>query len=210
MPSGAGAPLGMLSSSIRLINLALPPLPATLTAMQILLDAQHIQQTIRQLAQRVHADASLHNGHALALVGIRSRGEILAQRLADEIARLDGHSKLEVGALDITMYRDDLSTRAAITIPQGTEMNFRLDDRPVILVDDVLDTGRSVRAAFDALVDFGRPRVIRLLVLVDRERREYPIAADYVGIKVDAPDPEQKVLVRLRPTDDEDVVYLQT
>lgn len=179
--------------------------------MQILLDADHIRLTIQQLAQRVLADESLFRGPPVALVGIRNRGELLAQRIADELAH--GHGKaggVDVGALDITLYRDDLSSRRAITIPQGTEMNFRVDDRPVILVDDVLDTGRSVRAALDALVDFGRPRFIRLLVLVDRDHREYPIAADYIGLTAKATDPRQKVRVRLKPTDDQDVVFLET
>jgi pyrimidine operon attenuation protein/uracil phosphoribosyltransferase len=88
-------------------------------------------------------------------------------------------------------------------------MNFRLDDRPVILCDDVLETGRSIRAALDALVDFGRPRLIRLAVLIDRGRREFPIAADYVGLTVNAPSIDQKIIVHLQPTDPEDAVYLK-
>ena len=92
-------------------------------------------------------------------MGIRSRGELLAQRLATLIAaRKKSPRPIDVGALDITLYRDDLSSRSAITVPRGTEMNFVLDDRAIVLVDDVLETGRSVRAALDALVDFGRPQ----------------------------------------------------
>ena len=123
-------------------------------------------------------------------------------------AHRTGKKKIDVGALDITMYRDDLSSRRAITIPQGTDMNFQLDDRPVVLVDDVLETGRSVRAALDALVDFGRPRLIRLAVLIDRGRREFPIAADYVGLHVTETAAHQKIRVKLKPTDPEDGVYL--
>jgi pyrimidine operon attenuation protein/uracil phosphoribosyltransferase len=189
--------------------------------MQLLMDQEHIAQTLATLAERLLADAELHAsaGNPLALVGIRSRGELLAQRLAAEMMRQSGKrvsagggdgggGGIDVGALDITMYRDDFSSRGGITIPRGTDMNFRLDGRAVILVDDVLQTGRSVRAALDALVDFGRPRIIRLAVLIDRGNREYPIAADYVGLPVKAPDRDQKIVVHLRPTDAEDAVYL--
>jgi pyrimidine operon attenuation protein / uracil phosphoribosyltransferase len=176
--------------------------------MQTLMDSGQVRKTLGILAEKLLADPGVNGEMPLALVGIRSRGELIAQRLAAEL-RGRGRGEIEVGALDITMYRDDLTARRAITIPQGTEMDFRLDDRPVILCDDVLETGRSVRAALDALVDFGRPRIIRLAVLVDRGRREYPIQADYVGLKVDAPNREQKIVVRLQPTDPEDAVYLK-
>ncbi len=177
------------------------------------MDADGIQQTIRQMADRLLADEALRSASTqpLALIGIRSRGELIAQRLAAELARRQPASKmpLDVGTLDITFYRDDLASRRTMTIPRGTEMNFRLDDRPVILCDDVLETGRSIRAALDALVDFGRPRLIRLAVLIDRGRREFPIAADYAGMQVNAPRSTQKIIVHLQPTDAEDAVYLQ-
>ena len=179
--------------------------------MQTLMDAAQIRKTLAGLADSLLSDPGLKMSQPLALVGIRSRGELIAQRLAAELrSRNTGRGDIDVGALDITLYRDDLTARRAITIPQGTDMNFRLDDRPVILCDDVLETGRSVRAALDALVDFGRPRLIRLAVLVDRGRREFPIQADYVGLTVNAPNPEQKIIVRLQPTDPEDAVYLKT
>lgn len=176
--------------------------------MQTLMNAERISATIAELAERLLADSVLQplTPATVALVGIRSRGEIIAERLAHEI-RARRNLMAPVGALDITMYRDDLGTRSAITIPQGTEMNFRLDDRAVILIDDVLETGRSVRAALDAVVDFGRPRLIRLLALVERGGREYPIAADYAGTTLGA-DPAHRVVVHLRPTDSEDAVYL--
>lgn len=178
--------------------------------MQRLLDAAGIDKALGDLAGRILSDKLLSPAKEIALVGIRSRGEIIAQRLAVEIAKRagDGGGQVDVGVLDITFYRDDLASRRAITIPQGTEMNFRLDGRPVVLCDDVLETGRSVRAALDALVDFGRPRVIRLAILVDRGRREFPIAADYAGLTIKAEDAAQKVVVHLKPTDDEDAVYL--
>jgi pyrimidine operon attenuation protein/uracil phosphoribosyltransferase len=177
--------------------------------MKPLMDQASIAAVIEGLASQILKAPG--DPRELALVGIRSRGEILAQRLAAEIQRqkpagLSG--KIDVGALDITMYRDDIATGRAITIPQGTDMNFQLDGRRVVLVDDVLQSGRSVRAALDALVDFGRPRLIRLAILVDRGLREFPIAADYVGLKVDAENPAQKIVVHLQPTDPEDAVYL--
>jgi len=185
--------------------------------MQRFMDQTKIRELIASLAEQIVADASLEltPENPLALVGIRSRGELLAQRLAEALqiksggGGRGGKQHIDVGALDITMYRDDLTSRGSITIPQGTEMNFRLDDRPLILCDDVLDTGRSVRAALDALVDFGRPRIIRLAVLIDRDRHEFPIAADYIGQSITPPDPTQKIHVRLTPTDLEDAVYLK-
>ncbi len=193
--------------------------------MQTLLDAGQIERIIGDLAGEIVADplfsaAAIGGAGAMALVGIRSRGEILAQRLAAKIcgmrgagaagaAAAGGASAIDLGALDITFYRDDLSARRAITIPQGTDLNFRLDDRAVILVDDVLATGRSVRAALDALVDFGRPRLIKLAVLIDRGGRELPIAADFVGLQVTQQPAERKITVHLKPTDAEDAVYLE-
>jgi len=179
--------------------------------MQTLLDDGQIEQLLAALADDILADPTFHSPEApVALVGIRSRGELLAQRLAVKLADRKKHvGPIDVGALDITLYRDDLASRRAITIPQGTELNFAIDDRPIILVDDVLETGRSVRAALDALVDFGRPRLIRLAVLIDRGSREFPIAADYVGLHVTEINAQQKITVRLKPTDSEDGVYLQ-
>lgn len=183
--------------------------------MQTLLNADQIQRLVADLASEMAADPQLAQNPAgpPALVGIRSRGEILAQRLAAELSGRLGaagqeKSPIDLGALDITFYRDDLASRRAITIPQGTDMNFRLDDRPVVLVDDVLATGRSVRAALDALVDFGRPRIIRLAVLIDRGGREFPIAADFVGLQVPQTPPHQKIIVHLEPTDPQDAVLL--
>lgn len=177
--------------------------------MQSLVDATQLSQTLDQLAQRLVSDPTILplDPERIALVGIYSRGELLAERLVQKIAGLTGIT-LPVGALDITMYRDDLAQRRAMVIPHGTVMNFRLDERIVILVDDVLETGRSVRAALDALVDYGRPRMIRLLALVDRGGREFPIAADYVGLKLGT-EIDQKVVVHLTPTDPDDLIFLQ-
>ena len=147
--------------------------------------------------------------HSLALVGIQRRGVPLARRLADSIAEHEG-VRLPVGALDITFYRDDLSLVAQQPIVKGTDLPFDLNDMTVVLVDDVLYTGRTIRAAMDALMDFGRPRAIRLAVLVDRGHRELPIRADHVGknvptsrdevvkVMVDEIDGEEGVLIERR------------
>jgi pyrimidine operon attenuation protein / uracil phosphoribosyltransferase len=191
--------------------------------MHTLLDAAQISQLLAAIADEIAADPTLGlkppadaaatataggGVGGVALIGIRSRGELLAERIAVHLRQRTPDQKIDVGALDITMYRDDLASRRAITIPQGTDMNFQLDDRPVVLVDDVLETGRSVRAALDALVDYGRPRLIHLAVLIDRGRREFPIAADYVGLHVTETATNQKIRVKLKPTDPDDGVYL--
>src|SRR5512144_1788789 len=119
----------------------------------------------------------------LALIGIQRRGVPLARRIAASIAEHEGVS-LPVGALDITFYRDDLSMVAQQPVVKGTELPTGIDGKTIVLVDDVLYTGRTIRAAMDALVDFGRPQAIRLAVLVDRGHRELPIRADHVGKNV--------------------------
>jgi pyrimidine operon attenuation protein/uracil phosphoribosyltransferase len=120
---------------------------------------------------------------ALALVGIQRRGVPLARRIADAIEDHEG-VRVSVGALDITFYRDDLSLIAQQPVVKGTDLPFDLNGMTVVLVDDVLYTGRTVRSAMDALIDFGRPRAIRLAVLIDRGHRELPIRADHVGKNV--------------------------
>jgi pyrimidine operon attenuation protein / uracil phosphoribosyltransferase len=143
----------------------------------------------------------------LALVGIQRRGVPLAHRIADAIAEHEGVS-LPVGALDITFYRDDLSLVALQPLVKGTDLPFDLNGATVVLVDDVLYTGRTIRAAMDALVDFGRPQAIRLAVLIDRGHRELPIRADHVGKNVPT-SREEIVRVHLVETDDEDGVDIE-
>jgi pyrimidine operon attenuation protein / uracil phosphoribosyltransferase len=144
----------------------------------------------------------------LALVGIQRRGVPLAQRIAAAIREHEG-AELPVGALDITFYRDDLSLVAQQPIVKGTDIPFDLNGRTVVLVDDVLFTGRTIRAAMDALIDFGRPQAIRLAVLVDRGHRELPIRADHVGKNVPT-SRDEVVHVRLREVDsDEDEVVIE-
>lgn len=145
----------------------------------------------------------------LAIVGVRTRGVPLARRLAQNIAAIAGR-EVPTGALDITLYRDDLMRQPVGPQPvvRRTEIPFSIDDRRIILVDDVLYTGRTVRAALDALIDFGRPRSIQLVVLVDRGHRELPIKADYVGKNLPT-SPKESVQVRLVEIDGRDEVSIE-
>ncbi len=143
----------------------------------------------------------------LVLVGIQRRGVPLAGRIAAAIEANEGVA-IPVGALDITFYRDDLSLIAASPVVKGTDIPFDLNGATVVLVDDVLYTGRTIRAAMDALVDFGRPQAIRLAVLVDRGHRELPIRADHVGKNVPT-SREEVVKVHLIETDSEDGVSIE-
>ena len=136
------------------------------------------------------------------LIGIRTRGIFLAERIQQRILDIEG-AEIPVGELDITLYRDDLSTKTKDGQPlvKGTDVSFSLQDKKVILVDDVLYTGRTVRAALDALVDIGRPSQIQLAVLVDRGHRELPIRADYVGKNIPTAKSE-RIVVKLKEMDD--------
>jgi pyrimidine operon attenuation protein/uracil phosphoribosyltransferase len=153
-----------------------------LTPKTTILDAKQMARIIRrmagEIAERHHGDLS-----SLLLVGIRTRGVPLAEKIAAEIERMEG-AKVPVGTLDITLYRDDLSTVGAQPLVKGTHLPRQIDDCGVVLCDDVLYTGRTVRAALDELIDFGRPRIVQLAVLIDRGHRELPIQADFVGKKV--------------------------
>jgi pyrimidine operon attenuation protein/uracil phosphoribosyltransferase len=143
----------------------------------------------------------------LVLIGIQRRGVPLAHRIAAAIESNEG-TPIPVGALDITFYRDDLSLISSAPVVKGTDIGFDLNDATVVLVDDVLYTGRTIRAAMDALVDFGRPRAIRLAVLVDRGHRELPIRADHVGKNVPT-SREEVVRVHLAEVDGVDDVTIE-
>ncbi len=148
------------------------------------------------------------NGGAkeLAFVGLRTRGVTLAHRLAAKLASIDGAS-VPVGTLDITLYRDDLDMRGAPVI-RGTDIPFSIKNKTVVLVDDVLYTGRTVRAALDALIDLGRPNMIQLAILVDRGHRELPIRPDYIGKNLPT-SKRESVAVRMREHDGEDRVVIE-
>ena len=169
-----------------------------------LLDAEAIRRSLVRIA---HEIIEHHKGtENLALVGIRTRGAVLAKRLAAEIEVIE-RKPVPVGALDITLYRDDLSMIAPNPVVRGTEIPFDISDLKLVLVDDVLFTGRTVRAALDALIDLGRPTTIQLAVLVDRGHRELPIRADYVGKNVPTSQQEQ-VQVLLEEDDGVDRVVI--
>ena len=175
-----------------------------MTVVQIM-DDGGVSRTIARMA----AEIVERDGEDVMLVGIHTRGVPLADRLARELEEISGTHPV-VGRLDITLYRDDIGPwRPAHTQPvlKKTVLPISIDDKVIYLVDDVLYTGRTVRAALDTLIDYGRPRAIRLAVLVDRGHRELPIAADVVG-KVVATSRREDVQVRLRPADDDDGVWL--
>jgi pyrimidine operon attenuation protein/uracil phosphoribosyltransferase len=174
------------------------------TPRTVLLSADDVRRAISRIAHEiVERDRDLT---ALAIVGIRSRGDILATRLADAIATHE-NAKVPLGSLDITLYRDDLTRIGYAPVVHESALDFSVDDKVVVLVDDVLFTGRTIRAAMDALVDYGRPRAIRLAVLVDRGHRELPIRADFVGKNVPTKVTDD-VRVRLAETDGRDEVEL--
>ena len=168
------------------------------------MDEEGVRRSLRRIAHEIlERNRGVEN---LALVGIRTRGAPLAERLARNIQEIEGKPVL-VGILDITLYRDDLSLVAPQPLVRKTEIPFDVTDRRLVLVDDVLYTGRTVRAALDALMDLGRPKSIQLAVLVDRGHRELPIRADYVGKNVPTAQREN-VQVLLREVDGEDKVLI--
>jgi pyrimidine operon attenuation protein/uracil phosphoribosyltransferase len=169
-----------------------------------LLEAPEIKRSVTRIAHEI-LERNKGAGR-LVLVGIAARGDELARRLASEIARIEGVA-VPVGVLDITFYRDDIGMRAEAPEVHETRIDFDITGGTVVLVDDVLFTGRTIRAAMDALVDFGRPRAIQLAVLVDRGHRELPIRADYVGKNVPTRKDED-VQVRLTEYDGEDAVVV--
>jgi pyrimidine operon attenuation protein / uracil phosphoribosyltransferase len=174
--------------------------------MKVILNSEQIEQILQDLTSRIISETppSLE----LAVVGIRSRGEVLGQRLSSRLTEELGRD-VPCGTLDITLYRDDLNSPQSSTQPQvrTTEIGFDIDDKIVILFDDVLYTGRSTRAAMDALTDLGRPKAIKLAVLVDRAGRELPIQADYAGYKIDVA-PGELVQVFLSESDGKEEVVI--
>ena len=157
------------------------PMAHNLSPKATILDSKQMARIIRRMAGEV---IERNGGVAdLILIGIHTRGVPLAQKIAAEIRRMEGHD-IPLGTLDITLYRDDLSTIAPQPVVKGTHLPVPIEGRVVVLCDDVLFTGRTVRAALNELADYGRPRAVRLAVLIDRGHRELPIQADFVGKKV--------------------------
>jgi pyrimidine operon attenuation protein/uracil phosphoribosyltransferase len=174
-----------------------------IAAKAVVLDATAIDRALTRIAHEMLE--SNKGAEGLALAGIVTRGAVLAQRLAERIHDIEG-AEVPVGTLDISFYRDDVATRLNPEV-RATDLPFDPDGRCVVLVDDVLFTGRTIRAAMDALMDYGRPACVRLAVLVDRGHRELPIRADYVGKNVPTSGREQ-VKVHLAEIDGEDVVVI--
>ena len=172
--------------------------------MPVIMDADRMSRTLTRIAHEiVERNRGIEN---LALVGIRTRGVVLAKRLAQALQQIT-NAPVPTGALDITLYRDDLMRHQVGPQPlvRKTEIPFSIDDQKILLVDDVLYTGRTIRAALDALIDFGRPKEIQLIVMVDRGHRELPIKPDYVGKNVPT-SLKESVHVRLTEIDGTDEV----
>lgn len=169
----------------------------------VIMDAQAMDRALTRIAHEV---VERNEGaDDLAVVGIIRRGETLANRLVDEIEKIVG-TRPQIGSLDISFYRDDVM-RAISPVLHGSNIPFDIDDTRIVLVDDVLYTGRTVRSALDALMDYGRPKCVQLAVMVDRGHRELPIRADYVGKNVPSSH-EEDVRVCIRPLDDHDAVEI--
>ena len=176
----------------------------TLKEKTKILDNESMGKALERMAHEIMEKA--RSVDEIAIVGIKNRGAYLAERLADKIKRIAG-SRPAVGALDITLYRDDLTQASEQPVVHATEIAFDISGKKIILVDDVLYTGRTIRCALDALIDFGRPGQIQLAVLIDRGHRELPIKADYVGKNVPTSSKEV-VEVRLAETDGKDEVVI--
>ena len=176
----------------------------TLREKTKILDKDDIDRALQRIAHEIVE--KLKSTEDIAIIGIKNRGAYLGGRLALKIEKISG-SKIPVGALDITLYRDDLTEASSQPVVHATEIDFDIKGKKIILVDDVLYTGRTIRCALDALIDFGRPAQIQLAVLVDRGHRELPIRADYVGKNLPT-SLKEVVEVRLAEADGKDEVVL--
>ena len=168
------------------------------------MDAAQLREALERIAREIIEDTG--GAGDLALIGVKSRGVPLAKRIAEYISNNE-HCDVPVGVLDITLYRDDFRAREKTPVVGVSDIPFDVDGRTLVLVDDVLFTGRTVRAALDSLMDYGRPLVIRLAVLVDRQQHDLPIRADFVGMETPT-EKGMEILVRLNEVDGEDAVYL--
>jgi pyrimidine operon attenuation protein / uracil phosphoribosyltransferase len=176
----------------------------TLKEKKVILDKAGIQKAVERIAHEILEH--LKSPEDIAIIGIKNRGAYLAERTASRMEKICG-KKIPVGALDITLYRDDLTEVSEQPIVHATEIDFNIEGKKIVLVDDVLYTGRTIRCALDALIDFGRPALIQLAVLIDRGHRELPIRADYVGKNV--PTSLKEVIeVKMAEPDGKDEVVL--
>ncbi|MDD4817022.1 MAG: bifunctional pyr operon transcriptional regulator/uracil phosphoribosyltransferase PyrR [Victivallaceae bacterium] len=174
---------------------------------EILFDAQAVDDAIGRVADGLICEFRENGGRPedFALVGIHKQGVPLSIRIAEAIRSKSGYEPV-MGKLDISMYRDDIGTRSNLPIIRPTEIEFDVNGSNLVLVDDILSTGRTIRAALDAVTDYGRPKVIRLAVLVDRHASEFPIHSDYAGINVRVA-PDMKLMAEFTPEDPADVVW---
>lgn len=173
-----------------------------------ILEKKAFELTLQRLCHQLIEDHG--DLRRTALIGLQPRGVLFARRLRQELERITGDTELMYGELDITFHRDDFRRRAVTAMPGTTVLDFSLDDRAVVLIDDVLYTGRSIRAGLDAMLSFGRPRAVQLMVFIDRRfSRELPIQPDYVGKWVDSID-GQHVNVEWKESDGHDRVLLRT
>jgi len=172
---------------------------------KLLFDHNAIQNGLNRIVDGIIAEFAAEKLNEIAMIGIQTRGVVIARRLQQEIKKRTGSSPV-LGALDITMYRDDIGKRNALPIIHETDIPLDLDEKTVILVDDVLHTGRTIRAALDALTYYGRPAMIRLAVLVDRDGREFPIRADYFGLTAELPE-GRKLRIIFGEAPDQDAIY---
>lgn len=176
----------------------------TLKEKTKVLDRDAIERTIERMAHEIVE--KIKSTENVAIIGIKTRGAYLAERLAGKIRQIT-KSAVPVGGLDITLYRDDLTQASEQPVVHATEIDFDIDGKTIVLVDDVLFTGRTIRCALDALIDFGRPSQIQLAVLIDRGHRELPIRADYAGKNVPT-SLKEIVEVRLEEADGKDEVVI--
>jgi pyrimidine operon attenuation protein/uracil phosphoribosyltransferase len=174
--------------------------------LKTLLDSAHLDITLRRLA---HQLVENHRGFSNSvIIGLQPRGVYFSDRIVALLKEITGNVQIPYGRLDITFYRDDLRQSGQLQVPSQTDISFSVEHKKVILIDDVLHTGRTIRAAMDALVDFGRPQEVELMVLINRRfSRELPIQPDYTGLSVDTLF-EQKVKVNWKEKDQEDKVIL--
>jgi pyrimidine operon attenuation protein/uracil phosphoribosyltransferase len=178
----------------------------TIASGKLILDDKGIADKISQLTQAIAKEFGARRD-AVALVGIQTRGVSVARRIAAQLQAL-WKQEIPVGVLDITLYRDDVHAIGDQPEVKETEIPFDLEDRPIVLIDDVLFTGRTIRSAMNAIIDYSRPECIRLAVLVDRGHREFPIGADYVGLILDT-QKDDVVDVNLKENDEEDSIRLR-
>ena len=170
-----------------------------------LMEAKAMVNAMDKLASEIAESFPGNELKEMALLGIQHRGVLLAERIYKKLFALTGN-KSHYGTLDTSMYRDDIWLKKLLPKILETRIPFDVNDRNIVLVDDVLSTGRTIRAALDAITDYGRPKTIRLAVLVDRKNHEFPIFADFVGMKYSVR-PEERVCVNFKEVDGEDLVY---